>query len=63
MAAGFKTPGQGPEPQVAVEEKVSGDGTGQGNEWYAVPDLSGGGDPAWTPMFVCGILMAALSVW
>jgi hypothetical protein len=29
----------------------------------ATPDLSGKGDPAWTRMFDCGILMAALSVW
>ena len=28
LAAGFKTPGKGPDPQVAVEAKVSGDGTG-----------------------------------
>jgi len=54
--------GKGPHPQVGIEAAVNGDGTGQANAWLAVLNLSDSNTPAWTQLFVCGILMAALSV-
>ncbi len=63
LAADLKTSGKSSDSQAAVEAKVSGDGTGKANAWLAVPDLSDSNAPAWTRIFVCGILMAALSAW